>query len=126
MKAILVVEDDQATRILLRDALSEVEGWVVTVVEDGAKALEALNNVQPHLIVLDVNMPGLDGLEVYRLLRERAGLAEVPVLFVTAAPPASMDGMTGQHRYLAKPFDVDDLIVAAAEMLGVEPPDIIG
>ncbi|HKC73898.1 MAG TPA: response regulator, partial [Chloroflexota bacterium] len=84
MKAILVVEDDQATRLLLRDTLSEVEGWVVTVVEDGAKALEALNSVQPHLIVLDVNMPGLDGLAVYRLLRERANLAEVPVLFVTA------------------------------------------
>jgi DNA-binding response OmpR family regulator len=126
MKAILVVEDDQATRTLLRDTLSEVEGWVVTVVEDGAKALEALNTVQPHLIVLDVNMPGLDGFEVYRLLRERAGLEEVPVLFVTAAPPASMDDMTGRHRYLAKPFDVDDLIAAAAEMLGVEPPDVIG
>ena len=126
MKAILVVEDDQATRLLLRDTLSEVEGWVVTVLEDGAKALEALNSVQPHLIVLDVNMPGLDGLAVYRLLRERAGLAEVPVLFVTAAPSEPMDSMKGQHRYLAKPFDVDDLIVAAAELLGVEPPDIIG
>ena len=126
MKAILVVEDDQATRTLLRDALSEVEGWVVTVVDDGAKALEALTNVQPHLIVLDVNMPGLDGLEVYRLLRDRAGLAEVPVLFVTATPPAPIDGMTGQHGYLAKPFDVDDLIAVAADLLGVEPPEIIG
>ena|SRR5437764_9650130 len=126
MKAILVVEDDQATRMLLKDTLSEVEGWVVTAVEDGAKALEALNRVQPHLIVLDVNMPGLDGFEVYRLLRERDGLAEVPVLFVTAAPPASLNGMTGQHRYLAKPFDVDDLVAGAAALLGVEPPDILG
>jgi two-component system response regulator MprA len=126
VKAILVVEDDQATRTLLKDALSAVEGWVVTAVADGAKALEALSSVQPHLIVLDVNMPGLDGLEVYRLLRARGGLAEVPVLFVTAEPPASLDGVHGPHRYLAKPFDVDDLLVAAAALLGVEPPDVVG
>lgn len=126
MKAILVVEDDRATRALLKDALSETDGWVVTAVEDGAHALETMNNVQPHLIVLDVNMPGIDGLELYRLLRERDGLAEVPVLFVTAAPRETINQLDGAYRHLPKPFDVDELVAHAAELMGVDPPDTIG
>src|SRR5690348_3974399 len=80
MKAILVAEDDASARELVKDALSEVPEWVVTAVEDGAKLLEMLGTVNPSLIVLDVNMPGLSGLEVYRLLRQAEGGSSVPVL----------------------------------------------
>lgn len=121
-----MVDDDRATRTLLKDALSEVEGWIVTAVEDGALALEMLNSVQPHLVVLDVNMPGIDGLELYRLLREREGLTGVPVLFVSAAPAEAVHKLDGHVHYLPKPFDVDNLVGTAATLMGVEPPDIVG
>ena len=117
MKAILVAEDDKAARALLKDALSEVEGWVVTAVENGAKLLDLLDTVQPHLIVLDVNMPGISGIEVYRLVRERTAF-EVPVIFVTAEQPRRASELSGSFRWLAKPFDVDVLIGTAVNLLG--------
>lgn len=117
MKVILVAEDDKAARGLLKDALSEVEGWVVTAVENGAKLLELLDTVQPQLIVLDVNMPGISGIEVYHVVRERT-TAEVPVIFVTAEQARRAGELDGSFRWLAKPFDVDVLIGTAADLLG--------
>lgn len=117
LKAILVAEDDKAARGLLKEVLSEVEGWFVTAVEDGAKLLELLDKVQPRLIVLDVNMPGVNGFEVYRLVRERTAV-EVPVIFVTAEQPRRVGELDGTFRWLAKPFDVDVLIGTAADLLG--------
>ncbi len=120
MRAILVDDDDAGTRTLMKEALSEVSGWVVTVVNDGSRVLETLETVHPDLIVLDVRMPGLSGLEVNRMLRERG--CWVPVLFVTAEGRWRQT-VDGPHRWLMKPFDIDDLIGTAAALLDQEPPD---
>ncbi len=126
MKTILVAEDDTAARALVKDALSEVPQAVVTAVEDGAMLLEMLDTVHPDLIVLEVNMPGLSGFDVYRLIREREDGAAVPVLFVTAQEQAESKDLPGPFRWLAKPYNVDDLVRMAAEMVGVDPSELLG
>src|SRR5438552_12636502 len=83
MKAILVADDDAGTRALLRDTLATVVGWVATAVVGGAAVLRLLDSVQPDLIVLDVTLPGLDGVAVYQLLRACAHHCTVPVLFLS-------------------------------------------
>ena len=125
-KVVVIGEDDEPIARLLRDAINDEAAYQAVIVPDGALVLETVRQVKADLLILDVMMPGLNGLEVFDRVRADPDVQNMPVLFVTAAPSEPMDSMKGQHRYLAKPFDVDDLIVAAAELLGVEPPDIIG
>ena len=122
MKAILVADDDAGTRDLLRGALARVDGWVATAVADGTAVLRLLKSVQPDLIVLDVTLPGLDGVAVYRLLRACAPHRSVPVLFLSgearpralrthaAQRAAWVHEVEGCFRWLAKPFRLDDLL----------------
>ena len=79
--SILVVDDDQALREVMHDHLSSL-GYRVTVAEDGPTALKLLNTMTPDLILLDVSMPGMDGVEVLR--RVTARLPHIPVVMVTA------------------------------------------
>ena len=124
MRVILVADDDAGARAVLAEALAEVPGWVVTAVGDGTAVLDLLETVHPSLLVLHVRMPGLSGLDVYRLLRERG--SRVPVLFVTAEERWRRHAVEGPHRWLMKPFDLDDLIGSAAALLGQEPPESVG
>lgn len=72
-------------------------------------------------ILLDVNMPGLDGLEVYRRLRAREGMADVPVLFVSAGCCPCLARLDGPVRWLAKPFEVTRLLDMAAALVDTAP-----
>jgi DNA-binding response OmpR family regulator len=123
VRSILAAEDDEAIRAVLVAALNDVAGWVVTAVSDGVKLLEALVSLTPDLILLDVGLPGLSGLEIYRLLREREASQDVPVLFVTATPgEVKKARLSGAHACLSKPFDLDTLLGRVAEMLGDPAP----
>lgn len=115
--AVLIVDDDATIRMLLTDAFDDRGGWSVTAVADGPDALAALATLHPALIVLDVGLPGLDGIALYQMLRARPALAAVPVLFVTAAPRARTDGLMGSFDWLAKPFALADLDAAVDALL---------
>jgi two-component system response regulator MprA len=107
---ILVVDDDRAVRQSLRRSLA-FNGYDVDVAADGVEALERAAEAAPHLIVLDVMMPRLGGLDACRELRAR-GL-DTPVLMLTARDSASdrADGLAaGADAYLPKPFALDDLL----------------
>ena len=80
---ILVVDDTPANISVLLGLLNE-QGHKVLVADDGASALEQLKHVRPDLILLDVMMPGLDGFEVCRRIKQLPDLAEIPILFLTA------------------------------------------
>lgn len=118
MKAhILVVDDDPRITDLLRRIFA-YEGYSVTVAASGEDALKRTLERPPDLIVLDVMLPGLDGLEVVRRLR----LAEdmVPVLMLTARDAVSdrVKGLdTGADDYLIKPFAPEELVARAKAML---------
>jgi len=105
---ILVVDDDRALRGALRRALT-LAGYEVQVAEDGEQALELLAQTEPDAVVLDVGLPGIDGLEVCR--RVRLG-SRVPILILTARDAVAdrIDGLdAGADDYMVKPFDVDEL-----------------
>jgi len=106
---ILIVDDDRALREALRRNLG-LAGYEVEVAADGTAALAQVEGEPPDAVVLDVGLPGIDGLEVCRWLR-RAG-NRVPVLMLTArdAVEDRIDGLdAGADDYLVKPFDVGEL-----------------
>jgi signal transduction histidine kinase len=106
---VLYVEDDPASRALVQRIL-EPEGYKVEAVEDGVTALEVAQRVRPDLILMDINIGGLDGYEVTTRLRAVEEMGQVPIVAVTAA---TMHGdreralIAGCDGYIAKPIDVD-------------------
>jgi len=106
---VLLAEDDRAVRDSLQRAL-QLEGYDVTAVTNGARALEHLALHPVDLLVLDVSMPVLDGLTACRVLRSEGN--EVPILMLTARSETSdrVAGLdAGADDYLPKPFDLDEL-----------------
>jgi two-component system OmpR family response regulator len=107
---VLVVDDDEYIRHLLASAL-RFAGFVVNTSEDGRSAIDAIGDFHPDLVLLDVMMPGLDGLEVCRRLRASGN--ETPVIFLTARDSSEdkVLGLTGGgDDYVTKPFDLDELV----------------
>ena len=107
---ILVVDDEPALRAALQRAL-RLEGYDVTLAEDGDAALRLVQRDAPELVVLDVLMPALDGLAVCRRLRR--GGDRTPVLMLTARDAVSdrVSGLdAGADDYLVKPFALEELL----------------
>lgn len=107
---ILVVDDDDEIRASLRRGLTAA-GFIVVPVADGAAALGMIRESPPNLMVLDIMLPGLDGLDVVRRLRQ--GDDELPVILLTArdAVPDRVAGLdAGADDYLVKPFALSELV----------------
>jgi two-component system, OmpR family, phosphate regulon response regulator PhoB len=113
---ILVVDDDQATVEFVVEALRE-ERYLCCAAYDGESALLAIESARPALILLDLHMPGLTGLEVAAQLR-RHGLAHVPVVLMTAdAAALAQFPETTFPAYLLKPFEIDTLFECVARFV---------
>lgn len=114
---LLIVEDEAAVRQALERAL-DAEGYDLTLVEDGAAALAAVAAEPPDLILLDVMLPVVDGLETARRLR--ADGCDVPILMLTARRDESDKVLgleSGADDYLTKPFGVRELVARARALL---------
>lgn len=124
---ILVVDDDEPIRRMLERTLA-AEGYDVTSAADGGSALAAIERAVPDVLVLDVAMPGIDGLDVCRRVRAK-GLS-VPILLLTArdAVPHRIAGLdAGADDYFVKPFAVGELLARIRALLrrGLEPEQVL-
>jgi two-component system response regulator MprA len=114
---ILVVDDDRKVLTLMKRGLS-FAGYAVDLAADGEEALAHARDHAPNLVILDVMLPGIDGVEVCRRLR--AGDVALPVLMLTARGrvPDRIAGLdAGADDYLVKPFDFDELLARVRALL---------
>ncbi|MFJ3235531.1 response regulator transcription factor [Streptomyces sp. NPDC086787] len=113
----LLAEDDRAIRHALERALT-LEGYRVTAVADGVEALAQVHRTPPDVLVLDVMMPGIDGLQVCRVLRaegDRTPILMLTALVETADRIAGLDA--GADDYVVKPFDVEEVFARLRALL---------
>jgi len=116
MKKILVVDDEENIRELYRDELAE-EGYRVEMAGNGLQALAKFESFRPDLVTLDVMMPGMDGIEVLRRIREKN--PSVPVLLLTAFGEFKQDFSTwASDAYIVKSADVTELKRTVRKLLG--------
>ena len=112
MAAILVVDDEEPIQELLRFNL-EKEGYLVRVAKNGQEALKQVENNQPDLLVLDLMLPGMDGLEVCRKLRSNPRFQQLPIIMLTAKGE-EIDKVLGLELgaddYMTKPFSPRELL----------------
>ncbi|HSV52347.1 MAG TPA: response regulator [Burkholderiaceae bacterium] len=111
-RTILIVEDNQADRSRLEKLLGDA-GYLVTTAENGTQALAAVKRSKPDAILMDVNMPEMDGFAATRALRSDAGTKDIPVVLVTAKDQKADKAwgqMLGAKGYVTKPFTDDQVL----------------
>ena len=116
MKKILIVEDVEMNRDLLVQLLEDDYELVEAI--DGKKGLEAAVREHPDLILLDISLPEMDGLEVTRAIRSDEALKHIPIIAVTAHAMAGDEDKAykeGCNAYLSKPIDEDELWAKVAD-----------
>jgi len=124
MKRILVV-DDEVGALTLIGIMLDRGGFEVMKAKDATQALNTLDKDTPDMIILDVMMPGIDGIELCRMLRQRSQTANTPVLILSARGDAEsvMRGMdAGATDYLPKPILHHDLVAKVRQMLNMNTP----
>ena len=107
---VLVVDDDDAIRDLVAMVLADA-GYTVRTAADGAAAVALARATKPALILMDVNLPRLDGLSACRALRDDARTAKLPITIMSSMPVQDQQLRACRaDRFLAKPFDIDRLL----------------
>jgi DNA-binding response OmpR family regulator len=116
---ILVLEDQPETQVLLQKQLGAA-GYRVTVAADGLQGLMKLESLKPNLIIVDVLMPKLNGLDFTRAIKSQQSTRAIPTIFLTCKddPQSMVDGINaGARYYITKPFDMSELIKKIEKIL---------
>lgn len=123
MPSVLVVDDDPDVRVLLETYL-ELEGFDVLTASNGWDALLHLRHIRPSVILLDLMMPVMDGVEFRRHQQGQPTLRDIPVVCLSARHDAQQTAARlGVAECLAKPFDLETLIVVLRRHCPVAPPE---
>ncbi len=123
-KCIMVVEDQEDNRQILRDLLAGV-GYDLIEAWDGEAALTALASQRPDLILMDIQLPGIDGYEVMRRIKADPGLRAIPIIAVTSYALSGDDDKAfkaGCDAYVSKPYSPRQLLAKVREYLPLGTP----
>jgi CheY-like chemotaxis protein len=121
MLRILVVDDEPTIRQVIAEILRD-EGFEVTVAIDGQQMLDQVEIVPPALILLDVMMPGMTGLDALARMRTRPDLLHIPVVLMSAGVRVIAMDDPGR-AFLPKPFEIGELLDVVHRAIGLAPPD---
>lgn len=117
-RRVMIVEDDPAIAELLFRTLDRF--YEVYVVNDGAGAVPVAMEVRPEVILLDVNLPNMDGFAIAQQMKDSPALARIPIIFLTARD-RSLDVVkgiqAGAKHYITKPFKIDDVLKKVQKLL---------
>ncbi len=116
---ILMVEDDEDIADLVAYNL-ERQGWKTQTIHNGNDGLEAIRSRTPDLVILDIMLPGMDGLSIYRAMKAAPATADIPVLFLTAKAQLEdkLEGLQlGAEDYMTKPFSPKELVLRVRNIL---------
>jgi CheY-like chemotaxis protein len=117
---VLVVDDDPDILEAICDIVA-AEGYRVGRARNGLEALERVGESRPDIILLDLMMPVMDGLTFAAALRDRYGDHRIPIVVISADGNPARAASVGAQGYLAKPFDIDTLLVHLSSMTAGEP-----
>jgi two-component system cell cycle response regulator DivK len=120
-KRILVVEDQEDNRQILRDLLSNA-GFEIIEAETGEEALVAASSQRPDLILMDIQLPVLDGYEVTRRIKANPLLQEIPIIVVTSYALSGDEGKAreaGCNDYVTKPYSPRELLTKIRNLLSL-------
>jgi CheY-like chemotaxis protein len=120
MKTVLVTDDDRDVRTIIRMRL-EVAQYRIVEAADGATALELARQERPDLVILDLTMPGMNGIGVLSAIRNDPSTAHIPVMLVSGADEITDKGFAltvGANICLHKPLDARELLQTVRELLG--------
>ena len=119
-ESILVVEDNSDILLLLKLVL-ESAGYQVTTLDDGREAITQLETIRPRLIVMDIMMPEISGLQVSRQIKEKPDYQSLPILLVSAVDRLQEDQFSHSKAdaIIYKPFDLEQLIDKVSELTRV-------
>ena len=123
-RVVLVVEDDKPIGDVLVDAINDETGYTAVRVGTASDALESLHAVPADLIVLDLHLPGMSGVELFDQLRDDVRYRDVPVIFETGTMREHAQELRerGVAMYVKKPFDLTDLVSYVKRLAPPFPP----
>jgi two-component system chemotaxis response regulator CheY len=124
MKTVLIADDSRTTQLLVRTTLQRLPDTSFLAADNGREALELIGSQHVDLLVTDINMPELDGVELVREVRKRHTQSELPILLITAKGEdlARQQGLAnGANGYLLKPLSGRELLFHAEKLLTTRP-----
>ncbi len=119
-KKILLIDDSSVNNLLLQNILED-EGYQVQVAFSGREGLEKINRETPHLVLLDLMMPRMDGHEVLRIIKSDPEANHIPVIILTAKNDSKDEALAlemGAVDYLTKPIDIENTLERIRKVLG--------
>ena len=121
-KKILLVDDDPSILRILGDIFTD-EGYTVVAATDGESGIEKVKEYNPNLIILDVMLPGINGFEVCKLLKEDSKTKHIPIIILTGISTSILTEHKkkaldlGANDYMSKPFNMEDLLNRAKTLI---------
>ncbi len=118
---VVVVEDNWAIAELLRETIEDLLGCSAVLVADGNEAVDVVKTICPDLVLMDFDLPGLNGAQIYDRMKAEGCTRGIPVLFVSASEDLAELRLRGIHDYLQKPFDLDELLMRVEASIDHSP-----